>query len=116
MVQLVVLIYLFSCGTFNITGIAVTGALSAVHRMMLDASRRWSRRCLSSNGARTMIIWGVGLFVHYKIDPASPFGEEWTSSSRLQLAGFVILITGQAIYGEILRLPGLRHIVLNIYI
>lgn len=37
--QLVVLIYLFSCGTFNITGIAVTGALSAVHRMMLDASR-----------------------------------------------------------------------------
>jgi hypothetical protein len=38
-VQLVVIIYLFSCGTFNITGIAVTGALSAVHRMMLDASR-----------------------------------------------------------------------------
>ena len=37
--QLVVIIYLFSCGTFNITGIAVTGALSAVHRMMLDASR-----------------------------------------------------------------------------
>ena len=39
--QLVVVIYLFSCGTFNITGIAVTGALSAVHRMMLDASRTW---------------------------------------------------------------------------
>ena len=35
----VVMIYLVSCGTFNITGIAVTGALSAVHRMMLDASR-----------------------------------------------------------------------------
>ena len=55
-----------------------------------------------------MIIWGVGLFVHYKIDPKSPFGEEWTESSRLQLVGFVILITGQAIYGEIVRLPGLR--------
>jgi len=95
-VQLVVLIYLFSCGTFNITGIAVTGALSAVHRMMLDASR-------------TMIIWGVGLFVHYRIDPSSPFGEEWTSSSKLQLVGFVILITGQAIYGEIIRIPFLRY-------
>lgn len=95
-VQLVVIIYLFSCGTFNITGIAVTGALSAVHRMMLDASR-------------TMIIWGVGLFVHYQIDPLSPFGEEWTDSSQLQLLGFVILITGQAIYGEIIRIPGLRY-------
>ncbi|CAE7718278.1 REV3L [Symbiodinium pilosum] len=92
----VVTIYLISCGTFNITGIAVTGALSAVHRMMLDASR-------------TMIIWGFGLFVHYKVDPQSPFGEEWTSSSRLQLCGFLVLITGQAIYGEIIRLPGLRY-------
>lgn len=95
-VQLVVIIYLFSCGTFNITGIAVTGALSAVHRMMLDASR-------------TMIIWGVGLFVHYQIDPASPFGEQWTDSSQLQLFGFMILITGQAIYGEIIRIPGVRY-------
>ena len=55
-----------------------------------------------------MIIWGFGLFVHYKVDPQSPFGEEWTSSSRLQLCGFLVLITGQAIYGEIIRLPGLR--------
>ncbi|CAE7755453.1 SLC35F6 [Symbiodinium microadriaticum] len=92
----VVMIYLVSCGTFNITGIAVTGALSAVHRMMLDASR-------------TMIIWGFGLFIHYKVDPESPFGEEWTPSSRLQLCGFFVLITGQAIYGEIIRLPGLRY-------
>lgn len=55
-----------------------------------------------------MIIWGVGLFVHYQIDPSSPFGEAWTGSSQLQLFGFVILITGQAIYGEIIRIPGLR--------
>eukprot|EP00438_Fugacium_kawagutii_P024529 Skav231380 [mRNA] locus=scaffold1586:865256:866147:- [translate_table: standard] len=56
-----------------------------------------------------MIIWGVGLFVHYQIDPSSPFGEAWTDSSQLQLFGFVILITGQAIYGEIVRIPGLRY-------
>mmetsp|Transcript_11356 Transcript_11356/g.21437 ORF Transcript_11356/g.21437 Transcript_11356/m.21437 type:complete len:407 (+) Transcript_11356:72-1292(+) len=97
----VVAIYLISCGTFNITGIAVTGALSAVHRMMLDASR-------------TMIIWGWGLFVHYNVykqNPSTPLGpgEEWTVSSKLQLCGFVVLITGQAIYGEIIRLPCLRY-------
>jgi len=94
--QMVVLVYIFSCGTFNITGIAVTGALSAVHRMMLDASR-------------TMIIWSIGLFIHYKIDPTSKFGEQWTSSSSLQLGGFVILMTGQAIYGQIFRIPGLQY-------
>merc|ERR1719487_970251 len=35
----VIAAYLFSCATFNATGIAITGALSAVHRMMMDASR-----------------------------------------------------------------------------
>merc|ERR1719230_2079881 len=60
-----VVLYLFSCGTFNATGIAVTGALSAVHRMMMDASR-------------TVVIWVFGLVVHYYIDSSSKFGEAWT--------------------------------------
>merc|ERR1719506_1476151 len=58
------MVYLFSCATFNATGIAVTGALSAVHRMMLDASR-------------TTIIWAFGLTWHAYY-PDSPFGEAWT--------------------------------------
>ena len=53
---------------------------------------------------RTMIIWGVGLFVHYQIDPLSPFGEEWTDSSQLQLLGFVILITGQDTWWKFKRM------------
>ena len=69
--------------------------------------KAWS--CGLALAVRTMIIWGFGLFIHYKVDPESPFGEEWTPSSRLQLCGFFVLITGQAIYGEILRLPGLRQ-------
>jgi len=87
----VVLLFQFSCGTFNATGIAITQSLSGVHRMMLDASR-------------TVLIWAFGLAVH-SWSPASPFGEEWTAYSYLQLVGFAVLVSGQAVYGEVLRVP-----------
>jgi len=93
---LVVVVYLFSCGTFNMTGIAVSSVLSGVHRMMFDASR-------------TMVIWAFGLVVHYYFDPQSPFGEVLTPYSGLQLFGFLVLVSGQAIYGEVVRVPGLRY-------
>lgn len=93
---LMILVYLFSCGMFNATGIAITGALSAVHRTMLDASR-------------TMMIWGFDLFVHYCIDSKSPFGEAWTSYSYIQLVGFAVLVLGQGIYGEVIKVPGLTY-------
>jgi len=91
-IQAMVVVYIFSCATFNATGIAVTQALSAVHRMMLDATR-------------TTLIWAFDLMVHYWFDPRSPFGEVWNSYSPLQLFGFAILVIGQAVYGEVLRLP-----------
>jgi hypothetical protein len=90
------MVYLFSCATFNATGIAVTGALSAVHRMMLDASR-------------TTVIWGFGLIVHYYYDPSSPFGEQWTVYSPLQMLGFLVLVVGQATYGAVVRWPGFNY-------
>lgn len=92
----VVLTFLFSCGGFNATGIAVTASLSGVHRMMLDASR-------------TVLIWAFGLWVHYCVDPNSAFGEVWTEYSVLQLVGFVVLVAGQAVYSEVLRLPGITY-------
>lgn len=91
-----VMLYLCSCGSFNASGIAVTGALSATHRMMMDASR-------------TSVIWCFGLTVHYYINPDSPYGEAWTSYSYLQLVGFTILVAGQAMYGEILKIPGVYY-------
>jgi len=94
--QAIVAIYLFSCGTFNMTGIAVSSVLSGVHRMMFDASR-------------TMVIWAFGLFIHYYWDPNSAFGEVLTGYSGLQLFGFVVLVSGQAVYGEIIKVPGLRY-------
>lgn len=93
---LIILAYLFSCSTFNATGIAITGALSAVHRTMLDASR-------------TMLIWAFDLFIHYCIDPNSAFGEVWTEYSYLQLFGFAVLVLGQGIYGEVIKVPCLKY-------
>lgn len=87
-----VVAYLLSCSTFNVTGIAITQELSAVHRMMMDASR-------------TLVIWLFDLGVHYLWDPSSPFGEALTPYSGLQLLGFIILVTGQATYGEVIIWP-----------
>lgn len=85
-------IYTFSCAVYNMAGIAVTGALSAVHRVMLEAFR-------------TSIVWIFGLSVHYFHDRRSPFGEAWTPWSWLEVCGFMVLMLGQAVYGEMLRLP-----------
>mmetsp|Transcript_75631 Transcript_75631/g.213798 ORF Transcript_75631/g.213798 Transcript_75631/m.213798 type:complete len:409 (+) Transcript_75631:83-1309(+) len=89
-------IYTLSCATYNMAGIAVTGALSAVHRVMLEA-------------LRTSIVWAFGLTVHYVFDPASKFGETWTVYSFLEVGGFVLLVVGQAIYGAMVMLPGVRY-------
>merc|ERR1712039_119160 len=91
-----ILVYTFSCATYNMAGIAVTGALSAVHRVMLEAFR-------------TSIVWIFGLTVHYCFDPASPFGEAWTPYSWMEVVGFGVLMLGQAVYGEMIRVPGLTY-------
>jgi drug/metabolite transporter (DMT)-like permease len=89
------LVYLFSCSTYNIAGIAVTGALTAVHRVMIEA-------------LRTAVVWGFGLAVH-STNPDSKLGEAWTNYSPLEVAGFVLIILGQAVYGAMLRVPGFRY-------
>merc|ERR1712050_299562 len=92
MVQALALTYIFSCATFNATGIAITGALSAVHRVILVA-------------VTTLLIWAFGLCVHYFYDSTSPFGEAWTPYSPLQLLAFCILVLGQAVYGQMIKVP-----------
>jgi drug/metabolite transporter (DMT)-like permease len=94
--QYLVLLYVFSVFTYNMSGIMVTYALSAVHRTMLEASR-------------TAVIWIVDLVIHYWICPTSSFGETWTSWSWLQLVGFGLLILGQSIYSELIMLPGFYY-------
>lgn len=88
----IVLVYTFSVAAYNVAGICVTGALSALHRVLIEA-------------CRTVVVWSFGLFVHYGIDSTSPFGEVWTHYSYLQLIGFVLLLMGQSTYGGLLRWP-----------
>lgn len=87
-----IILYLFSCSTFNVASVSVTNAFNAIHRTMFEASR-------------TSVIWAFGLLVHYFVNPSAAFGEAWLPYSYLELVGFFVLITGQALYGEVLRLP-----------
>jgi len=85
-------VYIFCCFAYNLAGITVTGVLSSVHRVMLEAFR-------------TCAVWFFGLYVHYFVSSTSLAGESFTRYSSLQVLGFIIIICGQTIYIEILRMP-----------
>merc|ERR1712217_960747 len=87
--------YTFSCMTYNLCAVGVTGELSAVHRTMFMA-------------LRTLVVWVVDLSVH-ALDPHNPIGESWTVYSYLELFGFVVLVTGQMMYAEIIPVPFLAR-------
>jgi drug/metabolite transporter (DMT)-like permease len=91
-----VCVVLFSCATYNMSGMAVTNLLSAVHRSMLEATR-------------TAVIWVYGLGVHYFFSDDAGFGESWMPYSWLQLVGFGFLVCGQMIYSETLVIPCLTY-------
>lgn len=91
--QRVIGIYLVSVLTFNIAGMMVTYQLSAVHRTLLEASR-------------TAVIWAIDLYFYYYVPSMHSFGEAWNKWSYLQLVGFVLLVLGQATYGELIRWGG----------
>lgn len=80
----------------TLAGIAVTGALSSVHRVMLGAFR-------------AAAVWVYGLCVHYFYDSQSRFGESWRPYSYLEVIGFAFVILGQAIYGKMLIVPCLSY-------
>jgi len=90
--QALILVYIFSCSTMNISSVMVTYAFNAIHRTMLEASR-------------TSAIWIVGLSVHYYVDPTIGFGEKWLPYSWMEGVGFLLLLAGQMTYGEILKWP-----------
>eukprot|EP00742_Colponemidia_sp_Colp-10_P001115 GILJ01001205.1.p1 GENE.GILJ01001205.1~~GILJ01001205.1.p1 ORF type:complete len:423 (-),score=79.83 GILJ01001205.1:132-1400(-) len=92
--QAIIFFYWVSILTYNVSGMMVTQSLSGVVRCMLEA-------------ARTACIWLVDLFVFYYITPN--FGEHWDNWSYLQLFGFVTLVTGTAIYSNVIQLPGFEY-------
>jgi len=75
---------IFSIAFFNYFGISVTKQLSATHRTTIDATR-------------VFLVWLYSLLVG------------WEHFEWLQLGGFVVLLSGTALFNEILRLPFLRY-------
>lgn len=85
--QFFILAFMFSCATYNVSGMLVTGALNGVMRVMLEATR-------------TLCIWLFNLAWYYNVDKHSSFGERWTNWSYLQALGFVFLVVGQGTYSK----------------
>ncbi|EER06373.1 conserved hypothetical protein [Perkinsus marinus ATCC 50983] len=83
--------FVVSVFVFNLCGVMVTATASAVHHTFLDATR-------------TILIWIVSVLMFY-VAPGKGLGEPLTSWSLLQLIGFVMLIYGELLYDEIVKLP-----------
>ncbi|XP_021378022.1 solute carrier family 35 member F6-like [Mizuhopecten yessoensis] len=94
------LLYLLSIAFYNYFGLAVTKSLTAVHRTLIDA-------------CRTIIVWGIDLFVYYAFDKG--FGEPFDKTyGLLQVDGFLFLLIGTALYNNLVDLswiPCLRSCV-----
>eukprot|EP00195_Chlamydomonas_chlamydogama_P015203 CAMPEP_0202889878 /NCGR_PEP_ID=MMETSP1392-20130828/425_1 /ASSEMBLY_ACC=CAM_ASM_000868 /TAXON_ID=225041 /ORGANISM="Chlamydomonas chlamydogama, Strain SAG 11-48b" /LENGTH=450 /DNA_ID=CAMNT_0049573309 /DNA_START=124 /DNA_END=1476 /DNA_ORIENTATION=+ len=69
---------------YNVTGMMVTGHSGAVFRTVLETMR-------------TLFVWLVDLMLYYG---GFGLGESWSVYSWLQLAGFVVLVTGTLVYGR----------------
>ncbi|XP_019637627.1 PREDICTED: solute carrier family 35 member F6-like [Branchiostoma belcheri] len=75
---------IISIAFFNFAGLSVTKEMSATTRMVLDS-------------VRTLVIWVFSLAVG------------WEDFQYLQLIGFLILLSGTAVYNDMLFVPLLRR-------
>ncbi|EER15063.1 conserved hypothetical protein [Perkinsus marinus ATCC 50983] len=83
--------FIVSILVFNICGVMVTAEASAMHHTFLDASR-------------TIVIWLVSVLMYYAA-PGNGLGEPLTKYSWVQAVGFVLLVYGQLVYDQAVRLP-----------
>ncbi|KAF4687771.1 hypothetical protein FOZ62_004224 [Perkinsus olseni] len=83
--------FIISILVFNICGVMVTAEASAMHHTFLDASR-------------TIVIWLVSVLMYYAA-PGNGLGEPLTKYSWVQALGFVLLVYGQLVYDQAVRLP-----------
>jgi hypothetical protein len=97
-----VILYVFVILAYNVFGMMVTHVSSAVVRTILEA-------------LRTLCIWAVELIIHYGSMNSAwgkkrpELGEELSLWSILELAGFMVLVTGMLMYNRILELPCFRY-------
>eukprot|EP00727_Mastigamoeba_balamuthi_P013557 m51a1_g8824 putative solute carrier family 35 member f6 (427) ;mRNA; f:358723-360220 len=89
-----VLGYICCDGLYNFFAQSVTKYLTGSHYALIDA-------------CRSIFVWAWQLMTFYCI--SEQYGEEWTKYSGLQVAGFVLLSVGTAIFNGIPRLPGFSY-------
>lgn len=76
--------YLCAITTYNVAAIFVTFLLDSVWRSILE-------------NFRPVAVWGSDLALFYIVTKGA-FGEAWTNSSYLELAGLCVLLIGTATY------------------
>lgn len=90
---------IFSIATFNITGVTVTKYINALARSIGDVTR-------------TILVWGIGLLITITAGSKYP-NYKWElldgGAIALELLGFVVLVTGNLVYNQIIKIPGLTE-------
>jgi hypothetical protein len=77
---------------YNVCGVMVTQQASAVHHTFLDSTR-------------TIFVWIASVAIYYHPHSDRSFGEPLTRWSCIELLGFVLLIVGECVYDQLIRLP-----------
>eukprot|EP00090_Calanus_glacialis_P024656 TRINITY_DN38318_c0_g1_i1.p4 TRINITY_DN38318_c0_g1~~TRINITY_DN38318_c0_g1_i1.p4 ORF type:complete len:104 (-),score=32.07 TRINITY_DN38318_c0_g1_i1:75-386(-) len=83
---------ILSIAFFNFSGVSITKYMSATTRKVLDT-------------LRTLVIWVCSMLFHL-IEPrwTTPTWEQF----YLQVAGFVMVVTGIFLYSDLLIMPAIR--------
>jgi len=88
--QIFVVVYIFSIALFNFFGVSLTKHLTAVHRTLIDT-------------LRTVSVWVIELLLYY-VFGLSEYGEYWKTESYMELGGFALLVFGTILYHEVIKL------------
>eukprot|EP00668_Euglena_longa_P015164 GGOE01019216.1.p1 GENE.GGOE01019216.1~~GGOE01019216.1.p1 ORF type:complete len:430 (-),score=142.30 GGOE01019216.1:200-1465(-) len=70
--------------TYNYFGLTLTQDFTAMHRVIIEASR-------------SLLVWICDLLIFYAFTKGT-LGESWTWSSWIQLGGFFVLLVGTYVY------------------
>ena len=88
---------IISIACFNITGVTITKYINALARSVADV-------------ARTIIVWVVGIIVTVTLGKNYP-NYNWELINGwaifVELIGFLVLVSGNLVYNEIIKIPGL---------
>jgi len=88
-----VLLGIFTIAAFNVFGVTVTKKVSSLARSVVDVTR-------------TLLVWIIGLIFSWT---SLKGRENWENSAwgaiGVEFVGFIILVGGNLIYNEIIKLP-----------